>query len=292
MGRSPDSRTSSTATGAGTWDPVRDGWDPDDPDRPCWTCGFPPTGHYRDGSPRYGGHPHDSTVAVQHGDADRGAGPGLVEPIDYLVGDEPVPRTDRQHAEGTWCHDFVWRAGDTGWIADIIEEAWSRWLRVYPDETRRLEDAVPYLRLTPIPWCEFAMDWKYRDLELVTWVEDNEPWLDWHRGGRVGPEPEVPPPATFGHFHDPDRGICLDPWLADHARDGRPFADSLRHELAHAISLAGHDREWLSTCAIIGHRLGPDELDVVAASLRPRTGEPWFDPAPSVAAGRPTWTPS
>jgi len=33
--------------------PWRDGWDPTDPRRPCWTCGSPPSSSYPDGSPSY-----------------------------------------------------------------------------------------------------------------------------------------------------------------------------------------------------------------------------------------------
>lgn len=33
-------------------------WDANDPNRPCFTCGGPPTGRFQDGSPRYPGHYH------------------------------------------------------------------------------------------------------------------------------------------------------------------------------------------------------------------------------------------
>ena len=42
------------------WDPST--WDASDPDRPCYTCGRPPTGQFRDGSPSYD-HSHAALVA-------------------------------------------------------------------------------------------------------------------------------------------------------------------------------------------------------------------------------------
>ena len=48
--------------------------DTDDPDRPCWTCGRPPTGRYPDGSPSYD-HGHQPDGAVWEAGPDGGFDP-------------------------------------------------------------------------------------------------------------------------------------------------------------------------------------------------------------------------
>jgi hypothetical protein len=186
--------------------------------------------------------------------------------IEYVAGCEPVPRSDweREHGRPS-VQARIWREGDIGWLADIIETAWSRWLLVYPGEWRTVGQAIPYVHLRstyncdrPRNWIEWEMDDVERDYLVDA---DTDAWSAWKQGGLVGPEPGWPRPWTHGHMHRHDHGICLDPWLVDGATDGDSLEATLQHELAHAIAGDyGHDDAWLAMCEVIGYR--PDEWEM------------------------------
>ena len=108
-------------------------------------------------------------------------------------------------------------------------------------------------------------DMEYRDerLDHEAWLEERASMLqEWERGGKVGPEPEWPAPAWVGHTHTHDHGICVHPWLVDHATDELSIETVLKHELAHAIAgTFGHECDWHGMCDIIGYGLTATEKE-------------------------------
>ena len=70
----PAATAAAPANNGSSWDPERDGWDPEDPNRRCFTCGRPPTGRFDDGSPRFDhGHRPDGSVWEAEVDDDHDA---------------------------------------------------------------------------------------------------------------------------------------------------------------------------------------------------------------------------
>jgi hypothetical protein len=187
--------------------------------------------------------------------------------ITYLPGCGPSGSGLYQGPRQPQSETCIWRPGDVGWVADIIQAAWSRWLVEYPAEWRTLGQAVPYIHLRSSWCCDRP---KHDDLEQML-LEDYEQYLlyehwpeveEWERAGSVGPPPEKLSPQSVGHTHGHDHGICLDPWLVDQRSEEFSIEGALRHELAHAIAGSfGHLDEWLTMCEVIGHELTPGERE-------------------------------
>jgi hypothetical protein len=185
--------------------------------------------------------------------------------IEYIAGHEPVPRDEWEAATGRpSVQARIWREGDAGWVADNIEAAWSRWLLAYPAEWRTVGQAIPYVHLKSELMCDRpkdAMDHKIDDLEFFAHQNAHADAISaWEQAGEVGPMPEWPGPSVLGHTHSHDHGICIDPWLVDHATDHLSVEATLKHELAHAIAgTFSHEGDWFWMCEISGYELRPDE---------------------------------
>jgi hypothetical protein len=210
-----------------------------------------------------------------------------VPDIEYFGGWEPVPqaRWEREHGRPS-VQERIWREGDVGWLAEIIQAAWFRWLLVYPGEWRSLGQAIPYVYLRSAYDCNRPKSWaeqKSESWELDALMDATEEWVTWDETGRIGPEPEGewPSPWTLAHTHAHDHGICLDPWLVDGATEGPSLADTLRHELAHAIAGDfGHGGAWLAMCAVIGYEPSEEEKGTDDQQGRRRATEAARPPVP------------
>ena len=187
----------------------------------------------------------------------------LLRPLEYIDRDERLPKTDWEGHGGTPAvASRIWREGDIGWVAEIIEAAWARWLEAYPSEWRTVGQAIPYVHLRAAAACDrpkSRYEEKIEDYDIdAQTAEHDRAIADWVRAGLV--EPEWPTPTALGHTHGHDHGICLDPWLVDHRGAEESLEGVLMHELAHAIAgVYGHEGEWFSMCEVIGHELTPKE---------------------------------
>ncbi len=180
--------------------------------------------------------------------------------IDYPQGYEPIPRHDwRRSISLPSVHTQIWREGDVGPIAGVIDAAWAWWLSVYPEEWRSVGQAIPYVHLRSAYDCDRP---RTHLEEKSDRIEDDhlaelsmDAVAEWENEGWIGPGPTWPAPLSLGHTHAHDHGICLHPWLVYGATDDRALAETLRHELAHAIAGDfGHGDEWLGMCEVIGYQ--------------------------------------
>jgi len=204
--------------------------------------------------------------------------------IRYLEGCGPTDAGRRSRGAGRlWVETRIWRPGDVGWVAEIIELAWSRWLAHYPEEWRTVGQAIPYIHLKSELMCD--RPWKKVDvpphLQHVRYLEDLDIHLAtlaaWERSGKVGPTPRLGDHAALGHTHAHDHGICLDPSSLEDESDNALLARVLKHELAHAIAGSfGHGEEWISMCRIIGYEPDPHEKDRDARHV-PTDADPYED---------------